>query len=271
MMTDAALLYEKRDGIAWLTLNRPDKRNSFTPEVLCRLVDAWHDYLADDSLRAAILTGAGDLAFSAGADLGRLTPLMSGARPPGDEWDRRLLAHPEISQQATLRGIAMHKPVISAIKGFCLAGGCELMQATDIRIASEDATFALTEVKWSLLPYAGSMVRLPQQVPFCKAMEIMLVGESFDAQEAYRIGLVNYVLPSDQVLAKAEALARKIAENGPIAVRMIKEVVLSALGRPLEEGFDIERDAAQKILSTDDAREGPLAFMEKRRPRYSGK
>lgn len=270
-MTEPALRYEKRDAIAYLTLNRPEKHNAFTPELLCRLVDAWHDYLADDALRVAILTGAGDRAFSAGADLGRLTPLMSGARAPADEWDRRLLAHPEIAQQATLRGIDMQKPVISAIKGYCLAGGCELMQATDIRIAADDASFALTEVKWSLLPYAGSMVRLPRQVPFCKAMEIMLVGDTFAAQEAYRIGLVNYVLPGDEVLPKAEALARKIAENGPLAVRLIKQVVLSSLGRPLEDGFAIERAAAQEILATEDAREGPRAFLEKRKPQYSGK
>ena len=270
-MAEPALLYEKRDGIAYLTINRPDKRNSFSPEVLCRMADAWQDYAADDSLRVAIITGAGDLAFSAGADLGRLTPLTSGARKPEDEWDHRLLAHPELGQHATLRGIAMYKPIISAINGFCLAGGCELIQGTDIRIASEKATFALTEVKWSLMPFAGSMTRLPRQISYCKAMEIMLVGDMFDAQEAYRIGLVNYVLPAHQVMAKAEELARKIAENGPLAVRRIKQVVLSALGLPLEEGFKLENAAAKEILATDDAKEGPRAFIEKRKPRYMGK
>jgi enoyl-CoA hydratase len=270
-MAEPALLYEKRDGIAYLTINRPDKRNAFSPEVLCRMADAWKDYAADDSARVAIITGAGALAFSAGADLGRLIPLSSGARKPEDEWDHRLLAHPELGQQATLRGVAMYKPVIAAINGFCLAGGCELIQATDIRIASEKATFALTEVKWSLMPFGGSMVRLPRQIPYCKAMEIMLVGETFDAQEAHRIGLVNYVLPADQVMTKAEELARKIAENGPLAVRKIKETVLSALGIPLDEGFKLENAAAREILATDDAKEGPRAFMEKRKPRYAGK
>ena len=185
--------------------------------------------------------------------------------------DHRLLAHPELGQQATLRGFTLDKPIIAAVNGFCLAGGCELMQATDIRIASEKATFALTEVKWSLLPYAGSMVRLPRQVSYCKAMEIMLVGETFDAQEAYRIGLVNYVLPAGQVMAKAEELARKITENGPLAVRKIKATVLSALGLPLDEGFKLENAAARDILATDDAKEGPRAFIEKRKPRYTGK
>jgi enoyl-CoA hydratase len=270
-MTDAALLYEKRDGIAYLTINRPDKRNAFSPEVICRLADAWQDYAADDSLRVAILTGAGDKAFSAGADLGRLIPLTSGARQPEDEWDHRLLKNPQLGQMATLRGVTMYKPIIAAINGFCLAGGCELIQATDIRVAAEHATFALTEVKWSLMPFAGSMVRLPRQIPYSKAMEIMLVGDTFDAREAHRIGLVNYVVPAGQVLPKAEEFARKIAENGPVAVRKIKETVLRALSVSLEEGFKIENEAAREVLATEDAKEGPRAFMERRKPRYVGR
>lgn len=270
-MSEPALLYEKRDGIAYLTINRPERRNAFSPEVICRLADAWQDYAADDSLRVAILTGAGDKSFSAGADLGRLTPLMSGGRQPEDEWDHRLLANAKLGQTATLRGFSLYKPVIAAINGFCLAGGCELIQATDIRIAAEHATFALTEVKWSLLPFAGSMVRLPRQIPYCKAMEIMLVGDTFDAHEAYRIGLINYVVPAGQVMAKAEELARKIAANGPVAVRKIKETVLRALSVSLEEGFQLENESARAILATEDAKEGPRAFVEKRKPKYTGR
>ncbi|MGE0826946.1 MAG: enoyl-CoA hydratase/isomerase family protein [Candidatus Binatia bacterium] len=270
-MVAPALLYDKRDGIAYITINRPEKRNAFSPEVICRLADAWQDYAADDALRVAIITGAGEQSFSAGADLGRLTPLMSGGRQPEDEWDHRLLKNPQLGQVATLRGITMYKPIIAAINGFCLAGGCELIQATDIRIAAEHATFALTEVKWSLLPFAGSMVRLPRQIPFSKAMEIMLVGDTFPAQEAYRIGLINYVVPADQVMLKAEELARKIADNGPIAVRKIKETVLRALSVSLDEGFKIENEAAREVLATEDAKEGPRAFMEKRKPQYTGK
>lgn len=271
LVSEPALLYEKRDGIAYLTINRPERRNAFSPEVLCRLADAWQDYATDDSLRVAIITGAGNLSFSAGADLGRLTPLMSGGRQPEDEWDHRLLANPKLGQIATLRGFPLYKPVIAAINGFCLAGGCELIQATDIRIAAEKATFALTEVKWSLLPYAGSMVRLPRQIAYSKAMEIMLVGDTFDAQEAYRIGLINYVVPAEQVMAKAEELAGKIAANGPLAVRKIKETVLRALSVSLEEGFQLENESAKEILATEDAKEGPRAFIEKRKPRYSGR
>jgi enoyl-CoA hydratase len=270
-MAEPALLYEKRSDIAYLTINRPEVRNAFSPEVLCRLADAWQDYAADDALRVAIITGAGDKAFSAGADLGRLIPLFSGARQPEDEWDRRLLADPALRQIATLRGLALYKPVIAAINGFCLAGGAELIQATDIRIAAEQATFALTEVKWGLMPFAGSMVRLPRQIPFCKAMEIMLVGDTFSAQEAYRIGLINYVVPAAQVMAKAEELARKIADNGPVAVRKIKETVLRALSVSPEEGFQLENAGAREVLATEDAKEGPRAFIEKRKPRYTGR
>ncbi len=270
-MATPALLYEKRAGIAYLTINRPEVRNAFSPEVICRLADAWQDYAADDSLRVAIITGAGDKAFSAGADLGRLTPLFSGARQPEDEWDRRLLSDSKLGQIATLRGFPLYKPIIAAINGFCLAGGCELIQATDIRIAVEHATFALTEVKWAIMPYAGSMVRLPRQIPFSKAMEIMLVGDMFSAQEAYRIGLINYVVSADQLMSKAEELAAKIAANGPVAVRKIKETVLRALSVSLEEGFKIENESAREVLATEDAKEGPRAFIEKRKPRYLGR
>ena len=270
-MTTPAFLYEKRDGIAYLTFNRPEKRNAISPEVICRLADAWQDYAVDDALRVAIITGAGDKSFSAGADLGRLTPLFSGARQPEDEWDRRLLENPQLGQIATLRGFPLYKPIIAAINGFCLAGGAELIQATDIRIAVEQATFALTEVKWSLMPYAGSMVRLPRQIAFCKAMEIMLVGDTFSAQEAYRIGLINYVVPPDQLMAKAEELAHKIAENGPVAIRKLKETVIRALSLSLDDGFRLENEAAHEVLATEDAKEGPRAFMEKRKPRYIGR
>jgi len=266
-----ALLYEKRDGIAYLTLNRPERRNAISPEVVCRLADAWRDYAADESLRVAIITGAGNQAFCAGADLGRLIPLFSGARQPEDEWDRRVMEDRSLSQTILLRGFPLYKPVIAAINGFCLAGGTELIQATDIRIAAEHASLGLTEVTRAILPSGGSMVRLPRQIPFCKAMEILLVGDHLSAQEAYRIGLVNYVLPAEQVMPKAEEIARKLAANGPIAVRKIKETVLRALSVSPEEGFQIENENARVVLATEDAKEGPRAFIEKRKPRYIGR
>ena len=270
-MTAPALLYEKRDGIAYITINRPEVRNAINPEVVCRLADAWLDFAADDELRVAIITGAGDKAFCAGADLGKLIPLHSGARQPEDEWDRRVLADRSLGQVILLRGFPLYKPVISAINGFCLAGGTELVIATDIRVVAEHATLGLTEVTRALIPFGGSMARLPRQIPYCKAMEIMLVGDHISAQEAHRIGLVNYVVPGNQVMPKVEAMARKIAENGPVAVRKIKETVVRALSVSLEDGFAIENESARVVLATEDAKEGPRAFIEKRKPRYIGR
>lgn len=266
-----AVLYEKKDRVAHITLNRPDVHNALDAEVIVRLAEAWQDFDADDSLRVAIITGAGERAFSAGADLRKLIPLMSGARQPEDEWDHKYMAERGLVNTALLRRFQTYKPVIAAINGFCLAGGTELIQGTDIRIAAEHATFGLTEVKRAIVPGAGSMVRLPRQVPFCKAMEILLVGDSMPAAEAHRIGLVNYVVPAGEVMPLAEEYARKIAENGPLAVRKIKETVLKALGRRVEEGYDLEDEATRFIVGTEDAREGPRAFAEKRPPRYVGR
>ena len=266
-----AIVYEKKGEIAYVTLNRPEVHNALDSEVVVRLAEAWQDFAGDDSLRVAIITGAGDKAFSSGADLRKLIPLMTGFRQPEDEWDRRLLEDRRLTNVALLRGFELYKPVIAAVNGFCLAGGTELIEATDIRIAAQHATFGLTEVKRAIIPAAGSMVRLPKQVPFCKAMEILLVGDSISAEEACRIGLVNYVVPQEKLMETAEEFARKIAENGPLAVRKIKETVLKALGRPVEEGYALEDEAVRVVIRSEDAREGPRAFVEKRKPRYLGR
>ena len=268
---DPALTYEKREHIAYITLNRPDVRNALNPEAIIRLSEAWADYGQDDDLRVAIITGAGDRAFSSGADLGRLIPLFTRARPPEDEWDRRLVEDRSLTGVALLRGYPLYKPIISAINGFCLAGGTELVQATDIRIAADHATFALTEVTLGIIPAGGSLARLPRQIPYCKAMEILLVGDRITAQEAYRIGLVNYVVPASELMPTAEEFAGKIAANGPLAVRKTKEAVLRASGLPLEDAFRIEDECAREVMRSEDAREGPRAFKEKREPQYKGR
>lgn len=153
-----ALLFEIRDDIAYLTLNRPEVHNAINPELMVQLAEAWKRVAADDSVRVVILTGAGDKAFSAGADLARLLPLTTKERPPEDVWDHALLENPELRAIAMLHPFEMHKPIIAAINGYCIAGGMELMLATDIRVAAEHASFGLMEVKWSLIPYAGSFV-----------------------------------------------------------------------------------------------------------------
>jgi enoyl-CoA hydratase len=272
-MTDAAphLLYEKRNGVAYLTFNRPEVRNAWSPELMCRLADAWKDFGEDDSLRVAIITGTGDQAFSAGADLAKLIPLWTGGRKPEDAWDERVTKDPGIFNYVLMRTQPIFKPVIAAVNGFCLAGGMELLQATDIRIAAEHASFGLSEAKRALVPGGGSLVRLARQVPYCKAMEILLTGDRIPADEALRIGLVNYVVPAAEVMPTAERFAETLAANGPLALRKIKEVVVRTSGVPLGEAWRIESKLSSEVTRSEDAIEGPRAFMEKRQPNFKGR
>jgi enoyl-CoA hydratase len=254
------LLYEKREGIAYLTMNRPEKRNALSPEMIVRLAEAWTDFRDDGDVRVAILTGAGERAFCAGADLGRLIPLFTRAREPDDEWDERLLADRSTMDRALLRDFELYKPVIAAINGFALAGGTEIVQATDLR-----------EVKRGLFPGGGSTVRLARQIPHCKAMEILLTGKPLSAEEAHRIGLINEIVPPERLLAQAEELARTIAANGPLAVQACKESVLRTSGLPLGEALRVESECARRVFASEDAVEGPRAFIEKRPPVFRGR
>ncbi len=265
------LIYEKKAPIAYITLNRPEVHNAMNPEIIVRLAAAWVDYAGDDDLRVAIITGAGDRAFCSGADLKRLIPVVTGVRQPQDDWDHRVLEDRSLARTALLRGYPLYKPVISAINGYCLAGGTELIQATDIRIAVEHASFGLAEVTRAIIPAGGGLARLPRQIPYCSAMEILLVGDRITAQEAHRIGLVNYVVQPSELMATAEELAGKIAANGPLAVRKIKEAVLRSSGLPLEDAYRIEDECVQEVFASEDAREGPRAFLEKRKPEYKGR
>jgi len=262
----ADLMYEKREGIAFLTLNRPDKRNALSPEMVVRLAEAWVDFREDDEARVAILTGAGERAFSAGADLGSLIPLLTGARGASDDWDERMLKDPDLLHVALLRRIELYKPVIAAVNGFALAGGTEILLGTDIRISVPRATFGLTEVKMGVIPGGGSLVRLARQIPYSKAMEILLTGNPIDAVEAQRLGLVNEIDTESALMQRAEEVARGVAANGPLAVQACKEALIRTNGLPLSEAYDIEDECSRRILATEDAVEGPTAFMEKRAP-----
>ncbi len=267
----SALTFEKHDHIAYITLNRPEVYNAINPEMMVRLAEAWIEYNEDDELRAAIITGAGEKSFCAGADLKRLIPLITGARQPEDEWDNRLRSDASLARTALIRGYPLYKPVISAINGYCLAAGTELVQGTDIRIAAEHATIGLTEVQRGIVPAGGGLSRLPRQVPYAKAMEILLVGDSISAEEARLIGFVNYVVPQSELMAKAEEFATKLAANGPFAVRKAKEAVLRMTGLPPKEANQIENAVIAEVMSSEDAREGPRAFAEKRPPEYKGR
>jgi len=266
----AELLFDKQGDIALITFNRPAKRNALTPEMMVRLAHAWVEFRDDDDLRVSILTGTGTV-FCAGADLARLIPLLTRARAPEDEWDTALIKDRSVYQTAILRRFELYKPVIAAINGAALAGGTEIVEATDIRLTVPQASFGLTEPRHGLVPSGGSMVRLARQIPYCKAMEILLTGDSISAQEALRIGLVNEIVPSDRLLERAFEVARRIVTSGPLAIRKIKETVLRSSGRPLNDAFTIEDEIAREIARSADAREGPRAFVEKRVPHFIGR
>lgn len=251
-------------------LNRPDKMNALTPEMIVRLARAWDDISADTSVRVAILTGAGDRAFSAGADLGRLTPLLTRARLAEDEWDQQLLDEPKLLNRAVLRSTDFTIPLIGALKGIVVAGGLELALACDLRVMGENSQLGLVEVRRGLIPAAGGIARVSRQVPSAWAAEILMTGERISAQAALQMGLVNRVVPLEEVLPTARSLAASMSRNGPLAMRKVKEVMLRSSGRSLEEGFAAEDDAIRSVLRSADAKEGSRAFMEKRAPRFTG-
>ena len=272
--TEAAsdLLYEKRGAVAILTFNRPERRNALSPQLLVKLAAAWKDFRDDDALRVAILTGTGEEAFCAGGDLGRLMPLFTGARQPEDEWDKELMGNVgDIMSTALLRPFELYKPIIAAINGYALAGGSEILQSTDIRIASSKSSFGLTEAQRGLVPGGGSMVRLPRQIPYCKAMEILLLGDRISATEAHRIGFVNEIVAPEELMPRALELAEKLAKNAPLAVQAIKEVAIRTNGMELEDAYRVEHELSAKVVSSRDAREGPRAFMEKREAVFEGR
>lgn len=265
------LLVEKRDGIACVTLNRPEKRNAFSPEMLVRLCDTWKDIADDTSVRVVLLTGAGDKAFSSGGDMSSVIPLMMRTREPRDDWERRFAADRKQLGAGILRNAGFFKPIVVAINGHAHGGGAELLLSTDIRIMSSEATIALTEVRRGLIAGGGSLARLARQVPWASAMELALVGEPIGAQQALAIGLVNRVVAPSEVLKVAEDFARRISLGAPIALLKTKEAMVRSNGRPLEEAFAIETQCTKENAATDDAREGPRAFMEKRPPVFTGR
>ena len=270
-MAEPHLLVDVADGIARLTLNRPDKRNALGPEMVVRLADAWDAVAADPTVRVALLTGTGEAAFCSGADLGRLIPLFTGARQPEDEWDERIRADARLLDRALMRTTDFPVPVVAAARGFAVAGGMELLLACDLRVVADDSELGLTEVSRGIVPAGGGLSRLARHVPWARAAEIVLVGDRIPASEALAMGLVNRVVPSSEVLATAEALAHRMAANGPLAMRKAKEVMVTSSGLPLDEAFRIESRAAGVVMSSEDAREGPLAFMERRAPRFTGR
>ena len=264
------VLVEHDGDIAVITLNQPAKHNPLSPEVIVRLHAALMQVRDDASIRVAVLTGAGDKAFCAGGDLGRTLPLLTGARLPEDDWDRALVADRTLAEQIALKGLTINKPLIAAVNGHCLAGGMEMLLGTDIRLAVAHATFGLPEPKVGLMPFAGALVRLPQQVGYANAMQMMLTGDAISAEEALRIGLINQIVEPQSLLDEALSVARKIAANAPLAVQMIKQTAVQCQGQTQAQAFEIESQNKDRVLQSADAREGTLAFMEKRQPDFKG-
>ncbi|MBW2420808.1 MAG: crotonase/enoyl-CoA hydratase family protein [Deltaproteobacteria bacterium] len=266
-MSEPAVLVEKDGAILTVTLNRPEKKNAVNCEAMCRLYDAWLQLDADDDLRVAILTGKGDT-FCAGMDLSEITKLTAGELE--NDWMKRAVGEPALIMGAWLKTYRPKKPVILAAEGFARAGGTEILQGTDIRVAGESAKFGVTEVQRGLFPMAGSVVRLRRQIPYAIAAEILLVGEDFTAARALELGLINHVVPDGQAVAKAREIALRIAENGPLAVTAILATLRETDMLPEEQAFVIETGYGMPVLTSKDAIEGPRAFLEKRKPVFKG-
>ncbi len=264
------LVYEKKNHVAVMRLNRPEARNAFDPELVCAMFDAWEDYKNDKDLRCAILTGTGENSFCAGADLAKLIPLITGARKPGNNFDETLTKDPTKVEKAFLKGNDIYKPIIAAINGHAIAGGMEILYGTDIRLACPEAKFGLQEVKWAIFPAGGSTVFLPRQMPYARAMEILLTGELMDAEEALKYGFINRIVPRENLLEEAERIADTISKNGPLAVAAVKQSVLENIGVPPKDGLARELELAMPVFLSRDAQEGPKAFKEKREPVFKG-
>jgi len=269
-LSEPAVLVERDGHVVTVTMNRPEVKNALNPEMLCRLADAWDLIDGDEDVRVAILTGT-DGAFCAGADLDQLVGRSIKGLPPEDEFEERIRADYQIIFKGLLRNYQLKKPLIAAIEGSCIAGGTEILQATDIRVAGEGSTFGISEVRWGLFPIGGSTVRLRRQIPYTRAMEILLTGDHFPAADALLMGLIGRVVPRGRALAVASEIASKIAANGPLAVQSVKRSVQETEGLPETQALEIEQRIGQPIFMSEDAREGPKAFKEKRTPQFEGR
>jgi enoyl-CoA hydratase/carnithine racemase len=252
--------FERKGAVALVTINRPDAMNALDVEHDRALAEAWKEFEADTGLLVAVLTGAGGRAFCSGGDMKTYMP-----------W-RREVALRGVESTISFGGMTLvdeiTKPVIAAVQGHCIAGGLELAMACDIRICTSGSRFGLAEVRWGVLPGGGGTQRLPRLIPIGYALEMILTGETIDAEQAERIGLVNRVVSTDRLHDTAFGIADRIAANGPLAVRAAKRAILDGLDRSLEEGLALEGALQKQLLQTEDAEEGLRAFAERRRPVY---
>ncbi|MER5952003.1 crotonase/enoyl-CoA hydratase family protein [Streptomyces sp. NPDC001904] len=254
----------RREGATLvLTLNRPEAKNALSLPMLVGLYDGWLEADADDTVRSIVLTGAGG-SFCAGMDL----KALAGKGMAGEQYRDRLKADPDLHWKAMLRHHRPRKPVIAAVEGYCVAGGTEILQGTDIRVAGESATFGLFEVKRGLFPIGGSTVRLPRQIARTHALEMLLSGRAYPAPEAAAIGLVGRVVPDGTALDAALGIAEQINACGPLAVEAVKASVYETAEMAESDGLAAELKRGWPIFDTADAKEGARAFAEKRAPQF---
>ncbi|RJO78687.1 crotonase/enoyl-CoA hydratase family protein [Nocardia panacis] len=255
-------LVDKRDHILIVTMNRPQARNALSGEMMAIMRDAWDRVDADPDIRVAILTGAGG-AFCAGADLKAMTSQHPGDSFSGGGWDLSRI-------DALLKGRRLTKPLIAAVEGPAIAGGTEILQGTDIRVAGESAKFGVSEPRWGLFPLGGSAVRLVRQIPYTVAADLLLTGRHITAAEAKQIGLIGHVVPDGTALERALELAGQIAANGPLAVQAVLRTIRETECLPENDAFHIDAELGVAVFKSNDAKEGPRAFAEKRAPRFTG-
>jgi len=257
----AHALVERRGHVLIVTMNRPEARNALSTPMMAIMRQAWDEVDRDPGIRACVLTGAGG-AFCAGADLKAMTKTHPSAAFKNNEFDLSVL-------EPLLKGRRLTKPLIAAVEGPAIAGGTEILQATDIRVAAESARFGISEARWGLFPLGGSAVRLVRQIPYTVAADLLLTGRHISAAEAREIGLVGYVVPDGQALAKALEIADMIAANGPVAVRAILRTIRETEGMAENDAFKLEAELGKAVFASEDAKEGPRAFAEKRRPQFN--
>jgi enoyl-CoA hydratase len=257
------VIVEREGPTLILTLNRPQRLNAFTGAMLVIISDACREADADDEIRSIIITGAGGN-FSSGADLRAMAgdPDDDGSIDPA----QRMKDDPSIMERGFLKTGRPRKPIIAAVEGVAIAGGTEILLGTDIRVAGQSARFGVSEARWSLYPMMGSAVRLPRQISYTKAAEILLTAKHIRAEEAERIGLIGHVVPDGEALAKAQEIAEQIGANGPLAVEAILETIRVTGGLTEAEGFANEAERGRAVFASQDAKEGPKAFAEKRKP-----
>ncbi len=255
-------LIERRGHVLIVTMNRPEVRNALSGPMMALLRQAWDQVDSDPGIRVCVLTGAGG-AFCAGADLKSMTRAHPGEQFRDGGWDASVI-------EPLLKGRRLTKPLIAAVEGPAIAGGTEILQASDIRVAGRSARFGISEARWGLFPLGGSAVRLVRQIPYTVAADLLLTGRHVTAAEAHAIGLIGHVVEDGQALAKALEIAEVIAANGPLAMQAILRTIRESEGTAENDAFALEAKLGMAVFASDDAREGPRAFAEKRKPNFSG-